>query len=91
MENNPRHFEAHYNLANVYGDLGNFKLAKAHYEISIQIEPSFANNYFNLGLTLAMNKEYKQAAEALEQYILHVPDEDHSAIISVLDKLKNTL
>ena len=37
----PRHFEAHYNLANLYGEIGNFPLAKAHYEISIQLEPVF--------------------------------------------------
>ena len=90
LESNPRHYEAHYNLANVYGELGNFKLAKAHYEISIQIEPGFANNYFNLGLTLAMNKEYKLAVEAIEQYIQHSPGEDHSTTMSVLDKLRST-
>lgn len=91
LESNPRHFEAHYNLANIYGEIGNFKLAKAHYEISIQLEPAFANSYFNLGLTLAMNKDYREAVVAIEKYIHNSPKEDHSAILSVLDKLKSTL
>ncbi len=91
LEINPRHFEAHYNLANVYGEIGNFKLAKAHYAISIQIEPEFANSYFNMGLTLAMNKEYKEAIQILESYIRQSPTEDHNHIISLLDKLKSTL
>ncbi len=91
LEINPRHFEAHYNLANVYGEIGNYKLAKAHYGISIQLEPEFANSYFNLGLTLAMNKEYEEAIVALEKYLQLSPNEDQSAIITVLDKLKSTL
>lgn len=91
LEVNPRHFEAHYNLANVYGEIGDFKLAKAHYGISIQLEPGFANSYFNLGLTLAMNKEYREAVQAIEKYIQYSPNEDHSTIIAVLDKLKSTL
>ena len=89
LEINPRHFEAHYNLANVYGEIGNFKLAKAHYGISIQLEPEFANSYFNLGLTLAINKEYNEAVTALENYIHYSPDEDHTSIMAVLDKLKS--
>ena len=41
LKENPRHFEAHYNLANVYFDQGNFELAKMHFEVAIEIEPSF--------------------------------------------------
>lgn len=68
LKTDPRHFEAHYNLANLYGEIGNFALAKAHYEISIQLEPSFPNSYFNLGLTLAMNKEFENAVDAIKQF-----------------------
>jgi tetratricopeptide (TPR) repeat protein len=76
LKEDPRHFEAHYNLANVYAEIGNLPLAKIHYQISIEIEPSFPNSYFNLGLTLAMNKEIPEAIRSLNTYqSLVVPEE----------------
>jgi tetratricopeptide (TPR) repeat protein len=68
LKHEPRQYEAHYNLANLFAEVGNYALAKMHYKVSIELEPSFVNNYFNLGLTLAMNKEYKEAVEILQQY-----------------------
>lgn len=64
----PRHFEAHYNLANLYAEVGNYTLAKFHYRISIEVEPAYPNSYFNLGLTLAMNKEFDEAVKVLNEY-----------------------
>jgi tetratricopeptide (TPR) repeat protein len=68
LKEEPRHFEAHYNLANQYAEVGNLPLAKVHYQMSIEIEPEFPNSYFNLGLTLAMNKEIDDAIQALVNY-----------------------
>ncbi|HZY78897.1 MAG TPA: tetratricopeptide repeat protein [Cyclobacteriaceae bacterium] len=68
LKEDPRHFEAHYNLANQYAEIGNLPLAKVHYQLSIEIEPEFPNSYFNLGLTLAMNKEIDEAIQALLNY-----------------------
>jgi tetratricopeptide (TPR) repeat protein len=68
LKEDPRHFEAHYNLANLYAEIGNLPLAKVHYQISIEIEPEFANSYFNLGLTLAMNREIEEAIKCLLTY-----------------------
>jgi len=68
LKHYPRHFEAHYNLANLYGELGNFPLATAHYKISIELEPTFSNSYFNLALTHAMNREFTEAVNLLRQY-----------------------
>lgn len=64
----PRHFEAHYNLANIYADAGDLKLAKLHYEISIQLEPDFASSYYNLGVALALDHQYEAAIKALLKY-----------------------
>ena len=83
----PRHFEAHYNLANLYGEIGNFPLAKAHYKVSIEIEPSFPNSYFNLGLTLAMNKEFTEAVSILNQYRQLTSPEDHKQADDLIQKL----
>lgn len=78
LKTDPRHFEAHYNLANVYAEIGNLALAKIHYQVSIEIEPTFPNSYFNLGITLAMGKEVEEAIQSLLTYKSLVA-EDHVA------------
>lgn len=91
LKEEPRHFEAHYNLANLYAEVGNFGLAKFHYEISIEMEPSFPNSYFNLGLTLAMNKEFKQALEVLNTYRQLTPPAEHHQVDDLMTKLNTAL
>ena len=87
LKYDPRHFEAHYNLANLYADAGNALLAKMHYKIAIEMEPAFPNSYFNLGLTLAMNKEFPEAVSALNHYRALTPDGDHSQANELILKL----
>jgi tetratricopeptide (TPR) repeat protein len=87
LKHDPRHYEAHYNLANLYAEVGNYALAKIHYQISIEIEPTFSNCYFNLGLTLAMNKEYTEALNILNQYRQMTPGEDHKQLNDLIFKL----
>jgi tetratricopeptide (TPR) repeat protein len=85
----PRHFEAHYNLANLYAEVGNLPLAKVHYEISIELEPTFPNSHFNLGLALAMNKEFKEAIKMLQRYKALTPNEEHQYTDDLLEKLQS--
>jgi tetratricopeptide (TPR) repeat protein len=87
LKADPRHFEAHYNLANLYAEIGNFPLAKAHYEISIQLEPTFPNSHFNLGLTLAMNKEFESAVKAIQQFRKLAQPEDQQLADTLIEKL----
>jgi tetratricopeptide (TPR) repeat protein len=92
LKEDPRHFEAHYNLANQYAEIGNLPLAKVHYQMSIEIEPDFPNSYFNLGLTLAMNKEIDEAIQSLLSYRnLVAPDERGQAeeLISMLSRVSS--
>ncbi len=92
LKEDPRHFEAHYNLANLYAEIGNLPLAKVHYQMSITIEPEFPNSYFNLALTLAMNKEVDEAIKALISFRdLVAPEEGSQAeglISNLLDSLR---
>jgi tetratricopeptide (TPR) repeat protein len=87
LKADPRHFEAHYNLANLYAEVGNYSLAKFHYGISIEIEPSFPNSYFNLGLTLALNKEFDEAVKLLYAYRDLSSGEDHSYTDNLIKQL----
>jgi tetratricopeptide (TPR) repeat protein len=90
LKENPRHFEAHYNLANLYAEIGNLPLAKIHYQISIEIEPEFANSYFNLGLTLAMNREIEEAIKSLLAYRNLVSQEDQSQVDELIGTLSRS-
>lgn len=84
LEVDPRHFEAHYNLANLYADAGDYTLAKLHYRISIELQPDFSNSYFNLGLVLALEKEYRDAIAALMSYRERSGNEDHTQVDSLI-------
>ncbi|MFM7857892.1 MAG: tetratricopeptide repeat protein [Flammeovirgaceae bacterium] len=87
----PRHYESHYNLANVYAELGNLLLAKIHYQTSIEIEPTFPNSYFNLGLTLAINKEYALAINTLKVFQKLADAEDCSQAQELISNLERSL
>ena len=87
LKADPRHYEAHYNLANLYSEVGNFALAKLHYETAIEIEPTFTNSYFNLALSLAMNKNFKEAVKVLMEYRDLTPVEDHQLTDDLISKL----
>ena len=76
LANDPRHFESHYNLGNLYLDEGDFRLSKLHYEICTVVEPDFPDTYFNLGLVLVMSEERDHALRALERYKTLVPDHE---------------
>ncbi|MBL7872382.1 MAG: tetratricopeptide repeat protein [Cyclobacteriaceae bacterium] len=91
LREDPRHFESHYNLANVYAELGNLPLAKVHYQISIEIEPSFPNGYFNLGLTLAMNRELEEAIQTLTRYRSLVTHEECNQVDELIASLSRSL
>lgn len=84
---NPRHFEAHYNLGNVYSDLGNLELAKVHYELSTQIEPHYPNSYYNLGLVLVSMKKYKEAIRVINTYVSLAPNAEHEVAHELIKTL----
>ena len=88
LEKDPRHFEAHYNLANLYAEACDYSLAKLHYRVSIELQPEFPNSYFNLGLALAMEKDFREAVVALTQYRELTGDEDHKQVDSLIFALQ---
>lgn len=76
LERNPRHFESHYNLGNLYFDQDNLRLARMHYELAAEIEAGFPNLFYNLGLVLALLDEKEAALEALVRYRQLSPEEE---------------
>ena len=91
LKTNPRHSEAHYNLGNLYFDLNDFRLAQNHYEMAAQVDPSFANAYFNLALVQAINNDPGAAVKALHQYQELVSEEEGRIAMELLQSLKQSL
>jgi len=80
LKQDPRHSEAHYNLANLYFELNDFRLAQIHYEMAAEVDPSFANVYFNLALVQSINHDLAGAIKTLALYQeLVTPDEARHA------------
>jgi tetratricopeptide (TPR) repeat protein len=91
LKEDPRHFEAHYNLANLYAEIGNLPLARVHYQMSITIEPEFPNSYFNLALTLAMSREVEEAIQMLLAYRNLVNQEECRQADELINNLSHSL
>lgn len=90
LTDDPRHFEAHYNLANLYADLGNLPLAKLHYKVAIEVEPGFSSSYFNLGITYVKAKEFANAIDVLNRYKLLSSPEEQKITDGIINALSMT-
>jgi tetratricopeptide (TPR) repeat protein len=91
LKHNPRHSEAHYNLGNLYFDANDLRLAQIHYEISAQMDPSFANVYFNLALVQAINHDLTAAISTLICYQELVTGEEKQNADELLHNLRRSL
>ena len=68
LKHEPRHIEAHFNLANLYFDSGDLRLARLHYEIVIELQPEFSHTYLNLGLVQALQGGFSEARVTLLRF-----------------------
>jgi len=91
LKQNPCHFEAHFNLGNLYFDVDDFRLAQVHYRIAVEIDPSSPNVYFNLALVEAINSNLKDAVMALATYRQLVSAEEGRNAEKLLENLVRSL
>ena len=91
LKHDPRHCESHYNLGNLYFEVNDFRLTQVHYEIATEVDPTFANVYFNLALVRAINDDPGAAVSALAKYQELVPTEEGQKAGELLLNLKKTL
>lgn len=91
LERNPRHFESHFDLANLYFDLNDLKLAKLHYQVAAEIQPEYPNVYFNLALVYAMLNELHDSVDTLKKFKSFSRVSEHKSADALLNKLQNTL
>lgn len=79
LKEDPRHFESHYNLGNLYFDAGNYTLSRTHYEMAAEINPMYEHLHFNLALVCALDEEYSCAIDALKRYLRLISTKDSCA------------
>src|SRR5262249_9721210 len=91
LKHDPRHCEAHYNLGNLYFDLNDFRLAQIHYQMAAEIDPGFANVYFNLALVQVINDDPVAAVATLNKYRELVPVEEGRVAEDLLQNLRKSL
>ncbi len=91
LEHDPRHFESHYNLGNLYFGADNLRLARMHYELAAEIDPGFPNLYFNLGLVLALLEEKRAALDAFVKYQMFAPLEERRNADDLISGLRKSL
>ena len=87
----PRHFESHYNIANLYFEQRDLRLARTHYEIAATIAPDFPNVYFNLGLVHAMTENFSMAIETLTTYRELATDDDARMADELLSTIRRSI
>lgn len=90
LSHDPRHFEAHYNLANVYLDAGQYRLAQLHYEIAEEIEPTYPNLSYNLGVAYGLQGEFERSYRCFARYAELSPDGSQS-VSPLLAQLEDAL
>jgi len=91
LRQNPRHFEAHYNLGNLYFDANDFRLAQLHYELAAEVDSAFPNVHFNLALVQAINNDLMAAITTLTRYRELVSPVEGRDIEELLENLRKSL
>ena len=71
--------------------MNDFRFAQVHYQIAVEVDPSFPNVYFNLGLVLSINKEIGAAVTAFTKYQELAPADEGQKADELLQNLKASL
>jgi Flp pilus assembly protein TadD len=71
--------------------LNDFRLAQVHYEMAVEVDPTFANAFFNLALVQSINKDFTAAISALTKYQALVSENEARDVEEMLRSLKTSL
>lgn len=91
LKHNPRHAEAHYNLANLYFEQNDFRLAQLHFELAVEMDPEFANAWCNLALAQALTGDIAAALRTLARYRQLVTPEEARIAEELLENLRKSM
>jgi tetratricopeptide (TPR) repeat protein len=88
LASDPRHFEAHFNLGNLYFDTGEYRLARLHYHLASAIDPGFADLHYNLCLVETLEERPTEALEAMQRYMDLAGPDQHEHTAQLLEELR---
>jgi len=88
---NPIHFEAHYNLGNLYLDDEDLQAARVHYELAEAVDSTYENLHFNAGIVYALQGDMEHALRAFGTYRRLAPDELGRQIDDLLHRLRRVV
>ena len=71
--------------------MNDVRLAQIHYEMAAEVDPSFANVYFNLALVQSINHELAAAIATLVRYQQLVPADEARHADELLRNLRQSL
>jgi len=91
LRSEPRHFESHFNLANLYSELGNLPLSKIHYEFACELDPDSPDIRFNLGILYANTRDFDSAMKILSEYRKMVSPEDGAVAENLIESIRKFL
>ncbi len=61
--------QAHVNLIELYGRLGQFERAEEHYHAAVRLDPGSSESYYNYGVLLLSKEKYELAQDAFRKTI----------------------
>ena len=65
------------------------KSFRVHYELARELDPTYANLYFNLALVQSLEKEFDSAIKSLEKFLKISPEERSLKAEELLEQLKS--
>ena len=90
LKQDPRHWESHYNLGNLFFEDGQHDSARLHWELAAGIEPQFPNVHYNLGLVLGLQEEFAAAVSAVERFCGLASETEAEAAAELLETLRTS-
>jgi tetratricopeptide (TPR) repeat protein len=66
---NPQLVQAHVNLVELYGRLGQFEKAEEHYRVASRLDPGSSESYYNYGVLLLGAQKFQEAENAFRKTI----------------------
>jgi tetratricopeptide (TPR) repeat protein len=76
---------------NLYFELNDFRLAQIHYEMAAEVDPTFANAYYNLALVHSITNNFAAAIQVLTKYQQLSSEEDARNANELLHTFKKSL
>ncbi len=87
----PRHFEAHFHLGNLFFDSGNFSEARIHYRIAEDISADHPPLMHQQAMIMLMERQYGEAINLLKRYANMVDEASRQRAMGLIQRIRGTV